>query len=160
MIVSRYCDRLKSRTGNWILILRTRLFILPNNKTPFWSMWSLNTVPKANICPSHNPTAYQVSSSSPSATVSGSGESSLDRYDLCSDDADCVLSRNVAGMMITWSDLTIHILPAGGLCLNLPPDFKIHCGQLNLNLNYYHSDPMEISNTLRIQDITNWWHQH
>ena len=32
-------------------------------------------------------------------------------------------------------------------------------GQINPNLNDYHSDPMEISSTLWIPDITDWWRQ-
>jgi len=43
--------------------------------------------------------------------------------------------------------------------LNSPPEAPKNCGQINSNLNDYHSDPMEISSTCWIPDIADWWRQ-
>jgi len=43
--------------------------------------------------------------------------------------------------------------------LNWPPEAPNHWGEINPNLDDYHSDPMEISSTFRIADITDWWRQ-
>jgi len=45
------------------------------------------------------------------------------------------------------------------LYLNSPPELPQNWGQVNPNLNDYRSDPMEISNTFWIPDITDWWRQ-
>jgi hypothetical protein len=50
-------------------------------------------------------------------------------------------------------------LTAARLYLNLPPEAPKNWGQMNLNLNDYHSDPMEIGSTFWIPDITDWWRQ-
>ena len=43
--------------------------------------------------------------------------------------------------------------------MNSPPELPQNWGQINLNLNDYHSDPMEISTTFWLPDITHWWQQ-
>jgi len=43
--------------------------------------------------------------------------------------------------------------------LNSPPEAAKNWGQINPNLNDYHSDPMEISSTFWIPDITDWGRQ-
>jgi len=43
--------------------------------------------------------------------------------------------------------------------LNLPPEFAQNWGQIDPNLNDYHSDPMEISSKFRVPVITDWWRQ-
>ena len=43
--------------------------------------------------------------------------------------------------------------------MNSPPEVPKKWGQINPNLNDYHSDPMEISSTFWLPDITDWWHQ-
>jgi len=43
--------------------------------------------------------------------------------------------------------------------LNSPPEAPKNWEQINSNLNDYHSDPMEISSTCWIPDITDWWRQ-
>jgi len=43
--------------------------------------------------------------------------------------------------------------------LNSPPEAPKNWGQINPNLNDYHSDPMEISSKFWIPDITDWWCQ-
>jgi hypothetical protein len=45
------------------------------------------------------------------------------------------------------------------LYLNSPPEASKTWGQINPNLNDYHSNPMEISCTFWILDITDWWCQ-
>ena len=43
--------------------------------------------------------------------------------------------------------------------MNSPPELPQNWGQISPNLNDYHSDPMEISNTFWLPDITDWWRQ-
>jgi len=45
------------------------------------------------------------------------------------------------------------------LYLNSPPEGTKNWGQINPNLNDYHSDQMQISSTFWILDITDWWCQ-
>jgi len=49
-IISGSCDRFGSGTREWILILKTRLLILPNTRRPFWSIWRTNTVLNIDDC--------------------------------------------------------------------------------------------------------------
>jgi len=48
---------------------------------------------------------------------------------------------------------------ASRLLFNSPPEAPKNWGQINPNLNDYHSDPMEISSTFWIPAITDWWRQ-
>ena len=57
------------------------------------------------------------------------------------------------------SDRAVHLLTAARFYLNSPPEAPKHWGQINPNLHDYHSDPMEISSTFWIPDITDWWRQ-
>jgi len=57
------------------------------------------------------------------------------------------------------SDRAALLLTAARLYLNSPPEALKNWGQINPNLNNYHSDPMEISSTFWIPDITDWWRQ-
>jgi hypothetical protein len=50
-------------------------------------------------------------------------------------------------------------LTAARLYSNSPPEASKNWGQINPNLNDYHSDPIEISSTFWIPDITDWWRQ-
>jgi hypothetical protein len=43
------------------------------------------------------------------------------------------------------------------LYLNSPPEAPNNWGQIDPNLNDYHSDQMEISSTFSMPDITDWW---
>jgi hypothetical protein len=45
------------------------------------------------------------------------------------------------------------------LYLTSTPELPLNWGQINPNLNNYHSDPMEISSTFWLLDITNWLRQ-
>jgi len=102
----------------------------------------LETVPSSNLVPS--------------ATVSGSYQSFFDPYDLSSDDEEYLTPNNVAETTPVWSDRAAPLLTAARLYLNSPEAPK-NWGQINPNLNDYHSDPMEISSTFWIPDITDWW---
>jgi len=48
-------------------------------------------------------------------------------------------------------------LTAARRYLNSLPEATNYWGQINPNLNDYHSDPMEISSTFWLPDITDWW---
>jgi hypothetical protein len=92
----------------------------------------------------------------PSATASGS---SFDPYDLSSDDEEYLTPNNVAETTPGRSDRAARLLTAGRLYLNSLAQAPKNWGQINPNLNDYHSDPMEISRTFWIPDITDWWRQ-
>jgi len=91
----------------------------------------------------------------PSATASGSCQSSFDPYDLSSNDKEYSTSNNVGETTPGRSDHAAHLLIAARLYLNSPPEAPKNWGQINSNLNDYHSDPMDISSTFWILDITN-----
>jgi len=109
------------------------------------------TVNKLETVPSSNPVL--------SATVSGSYQSSFDAYDSSSDDEQYSLPNNVAATTPRQSDRAARLLTAARLYLNSPPEAPKTWGQIDPNLNDYHSDPMEITSTLWIPDITDWWRQ-
>jgi len=95
----------------------------------------------------------------PSATASGSYQSSFDPYDLSSDDEEYLTPNNVSETTPGRSDRAARLLTAARLYLNSPPEAPKNWGQINPNLNDYHSDPMEISSTFWIPDITDWRRQ-
>jgi hypothetical protein len=95
----------------------------------------------------------------PSATASGSYQSSFDPYDLSTDDEEYLMPNNVAEMTPGRSDRAARLLTAARLYLNSPPEAPKNWGQINPILNDYHCDPMEISSTFWIPDITYWWRQ-
>jgi len=57
------------------------------------------------------------------------------------------------------SNRTAQILPSARLSVNSPPEVPKNWGQINPNLNDYHSDPMEFISIFWIADITDWWRQ-
>jgi len=93
----------------------------------------------------------------PCATASGSYQSSLDPYDLPSNHEEYLTPSKVAETTPGPRDRAAHLLTAARIRLNSPPEAPENCGQINPNLNDYHSDPMEISSTFWIPDITDWW---
>jgi len=105
----------------------------------------LETVPTSNLVPS--------------ATASGSYQSSFDPYDLSSDDEEYLTPNDVVETTPGPSDRAARLLTAARLYLNSPPEAPKNWGQINPNLNDYHSDQMEISSTFWIPDITDWWRQ-
>jgi len=105
-------------------------------------------VNKLETVPSDNPL--------PSATASGSYQSSFDSYDLSSDDEEYLMPNNVAETTPGQKDRAARPLTAARIYLNSPPEAPKNRGQINPNLNDYHSDPMEICSTFWIPDITDW----
>jgi len=105
----------------------------------------LETVPSNNLLPSAN--------------TLGSYHSSFDPYDLSSDDEEYLTPNNVAETTPGRSDRSARLLNATWLSLNSPPEAPKNWGQINPNLNDYHSEPMEIISTFWIPDITDWCHQ-
>ena len=95
----------------------------------------------------------------PSATASGSYQSTFAPYDLFSDDEEYLTPNNVAKTTHRGSDRAAWLLTAARLYFSSPPDAPKNWGQINPNLNDYHSDPMEISSAYCIPDITDWWRQ-
>ena len=95
----------------------------------------------------------------PSATASGSCQSCFDPSDLSSDDEEYLTPDTVAEMTPGQSDRAARELTAARLYLNSPPEAPRSWGQINPNLNDYHSDPTEISSTFWIPDLTDWWRQ-
>jgi len=108
-------------------------------------------VNKLETVPSSNPF--------PSATASGSYPSSFDPYDLSSDDEEYLTPNNVAETTPGRSDRAARLLTSARLYLNSPPEAPKNWGQINPNLNDYHSDQIEISSKFWIPDITDWWRQ-
>jgi len=94
-----------------------------------------------------------------SATASRSCQSSFDPYNLSSDDEEYLTPNNGAETTPGQSNRAVRLLTAARLYLNSPPEALKNWGQINPNLNDYHSDPMEFSSTFWIPDITNWWCQ-
>jgi hypothetical protein len=95
----------------------------------------------------------------PSATASGSYQSSFDPYDSSSDDEEYLTPNNVAEMTPGRSDHAARLLTAIRLYLISLPEAPKNWAQINPNLNDYHSNPVEISSTFWIPDITDWWRQ-
>jgi len=105
----------------------------------------LGTVPSSNLVPS--------------TTASGSCQSSLDPYDLSSNAVEYLTPNNVPETTPGRSDRPARSLTAARLHFNLPPEAPKNWGQINPNCSHYHRDPMEISGTCWILDITDWWRQ-
>ena len=94
-----------------------------------------------------------------SAMASKSGQSSYDPYDLSSNDEEYLIPNNVAETTPGRSNCAARLLTATRLYLNSPPEIPQNSGQIHPNLNDYHSDPMEMSRTYWLPDITDWWRQ-
>jgi hypothetical protein len=94
-----------------------------------------------------------------STMASGSGQLSFDPYDLSSDDNEYLTPENVAEMTPGRSDHSARVLTPARLYLNSLPEAPKSWGQINPNRNDYHSDPVEISSTFWLPDITDWSHQ-
>jgi len=91
--------------------------------------------------------------------ASRSGQCSNDPYDVSSDDEEYLMPDNVAETTPGRSDRVAHSLTAARLYLNSAPEFPQNKGQINLHLKDYQSDPMVISITFWLPDITDWWRQ-
>jgi len=99
------------------------------------------SIPSNNLCPC--------------ATASGCSPCSNDPYHLSRDDEEFLIHNEVAKTTPRRSDCSACWLTTGQLYLNPPPESPKNWGQVDPNLNDYHSDPMEISITYWILDITN-----
>jgi hypothetical protein len=93
------------------------------------------------------------------AMASGSCQSSCVPYDLSSDDEEYPTPDNGAEVSPRQSYRAVCSLTAARLYLNLPPEAPKNWGQIHLNINDYHSDPMEFSSTFWIPAVTDWWRQ-
>jgi hypothetical protein len=89
-----------------------------------------------------------------------SGHSFYDPYDLSSDDDECLMATYVAETTPGRSARAARLLTAASLYLNSPCEFPQNWGQINPNRNDYHSDPIDISSTFSLLDITDWRRQH
>jgi len=88
--------------------------------------------------------------------ASGSGQYSSDAYGLSSNDEKYILPRGAAEKTHGRSDRATLLLTSAWLYLNSVPVLTQNWGQINPNPNDYHTDPMQISSTLWIPDITDW----
>ena len=91
-----------------------------------------------------------------SSTASEFYQSFFDPYDLSSDDEEYFTPNTVAETVPGPSGPAARLLTAARLYLNSQPDAPKTWGQINTNINDYHSDPMEISSTFWIPHMTDW----
>jgi hypothetical protein len=78
---------------------------------------------------------------------------------LSSDDEEYLMPNNVAETTPGRSDRVACLFTAARLYLNSPSELPQNWGQINQNLNDYHSGPVEISSTCWLPDIIDWWRQ-
>jgi len=95
----------------------------------------------------------------PSTTASESSQSSFNPYDLSSVDEEYLTSNNVSQTTPGGSDRDAPWWTTARLYSNSRPEAPTNLGQMNPNLNDYHSNRIEISSTFWILDITSWWSQ-
>jgi len=95
----------------------------------------------------------------PYGTDSGSSQPSFDPYDLSSDDYEDLMPNNAPQTTPEGSERAACSLTSAMLCLNAPTEAPKNWGQMNPNLDDYHSDTLEISSTFYIPDITDWCRQ-
>jgi len=89
-----------------------------------------------------------------SSMALGSCQSSFDPYDLSSDDEEYLTPNDVAEMTPGQSHRAERLLTTARVYLNSLPEAPNTWGQINPNLNDHHSDPMEISSTFSLLDMT------
>jgi hypothetical protein len=122
-------------------------------------MWRINTAAKHQCVPVSKLETVPSSNWVPSATDTGFYQSCFKQYYSSSDDEEFLTPNNFAEMTPGWSNRAARLLTTARLYFNLPPEAPKTCGQVNSNLNDYHSDPMEIGRTCWMPDITDWGHQ-
>jgi len=93
------------------------------------------------------------------ATAPGSCQSLFDRYDYSSDDEEYLMANHAAETTPGPSDRAACQLTTATIYLHWQPEAPKNWGQINPNLDDYHSDPMEIRSTCWLLDITDWWRQ-
>jgi hypothetical protein len=67
------------------------------------------------------------------------------------------MPTNVGEMTPGLSDRAVRLFKAARLYLNSPPQLPQNWGQINPNVDDYDSNPMEISSTFWLPDITDCW---
>jgi len=70
------------------------------------------------------------------------------------------MPKSMAEMTPWPSDCAAHSTTATRLYFNSPPEAPKNWGQVNTNLNDYHSEPKEIICSFLLPEIINWWHQY
>jgi hypothetical protein len=91
--------------------------------------------------------------------ASRSVQSSDHRYNLSSDDEECLRPKNVVKMTLGRNDWLSALLTAARLYMNSAPELPQNWGQINPNHNDHHSGSTEINCTFSIPGITDWWRQ-
>jgi len=109
------------------------------------TVYKLETVPSINFVPS--------------AQAAGYYQLCFYPYDSSRNDEEYSTPNNVAETTPRRSDCAARLFTAARLYLSWPPEAPKTWGQINLNLNDYHSDPIERSSTFWIVDITDLWRQ-
>jgi len=109
--------------------------------------------------PVNNPRSRSISNPVLIALASGSGYSSFDRYHLSSNDEEYLMPNNVAETTLGWTNHAVRLLTTARLYLNSLHQAPKNWGQIDPNLNNYHSNPLESSSAFRILDLTDWWRQ-
>jgi len=94
-----------------------------------------------------------------SAKASIFGHSSVDAYVLSIDDEEYLKPDSLSEMPPGRNGCAARLSIAARLYFNTPIEAPKNWGQVNPNLNDYHSNPMVISCTLLFLDITDWWLQ-
>jgi len=150
---------LESEIREWIFILRMRHPILLNTERHFLQYVDNEYNARHRHVPVSKLDSLPSCTFVTSAKASGSCQTSFDPYDLSSDDVEYLTPNYVAGITPGWSDHAVCYLTATRLNWILQPEVPKTWGQINSNLNDYHSDPMENTCTFSIPDITDWWCQ-
>jgi hypothetical protein len=85
-------------------------------------MCRMHTVPIIDVCHSIHSKWYHAAISSPLVFASGFGQSSLEPYDLSSDDEEYLTPNNVAEATTGRCDRAARLLAAARLYFNSPPE--------------------------------------
>jgi len=93
----------------------------------------------------------------PSLTAPGSGQTSLDLYDLSRYNKEYLSHNNVAVTTPGQNDCAACLVSATRLYLYSPPESSRIWGDVNPYFNDYHSNGMKFSSTLCILDIADLW---
>ena len=115
---------------------------------------------KHRCAPVNNPENVPSSNLVPPAMTSRSGQSSFDLYDSSSNDEAYLMHNTAAETSPGRSDCAARLLPTARLHLKSPLVAPKNQGQINPNLNEYHTNPIQISSTLWLPERTDWWCQH